>query len=275
MQTLDINSKGKWMNNTRTWTDGSAGDVDYGKAGQRYAEFRQPEPEIAAQILRALGDAKRVLNVGAGAGSYEPTDREVVAVEPSATMRAQRPAHLSEAIDAVAEDLPFTDNEFDAAMGTFTVHQWSDLERGVSEMKRVTHGPIVIMAADPERLHDFWIADYIPEALDRELTRFPKIQRLVELLGEGTRVETIPVPLHCRDGFTEAYYGRPERFLEPEVTGAMSSWTLIDPEIVVCFRDRLAQDLADGTWDRKYGHLRNQPTYEGSMRLIIRDGYGN
>lgn len=169
MQTLDINSKGKWMNNTRTWTDGSAGDVDYGKAGQRYAEFRQPEPEIAAQILRALGDAKRVLNVGAGAGSYEPTDREVVAVEPSATMRAQRPAHLSEAIDAVAEDLPFTDNEFDAAMGTFTVHQWSDLERGVSEMKRVTHGPIVIMAADPERLHDFWIADYIPEALDSTL----------------------------------------------------------------------------------------------------------
>lgn len=259
------------MNQSRAWTDGSAGDVDYGSAGQRYAEFRRPEPVIAAQIHRALGDAKRVLNVGAGAGSYEPIDREVVAVEPSATMRAQRPSHLSEAIDAVAENLPFADNTFDAAMGTFTVHQWSDLEKGIAELKRVTSGPIVIMAADPERLHDFWVADYIPEALDRELSRFPRIQRLVELLGEGTRVEMIPIPLDCRDGFTEAYYGRPERFLEPAVTGAMSSWTLIDQEIVARFREKLCADLRDGTWDRKYGHLRTQPLYEGSMRLIVRD----
>ena len=259
------------MNNARTWTDGSAGDVDYGSIGQRYAEFRQPEPAIAAQILRALGNAKRVLNVGAGAGSYEPTDREVIAVEPSATMRAQRPDYLSEAIDAVAENLPFADGEFDAAMGTFTVHQWSDLEQGIAEMKRMTRGPIVIMAADPDRLHDLWVAAYIPEALDRELSRFPRIDRLVELLGDNTRVETIPIPLHCRDGFTEAYYGRPERFLEPEVTGAMSSWTLIDQEIVARFRENLARDLESGAWDRNYGHLRTQPTYEGSMRLITRD----
>lgn len=256
---------------TRVWADGSAGDVDYGSAGKRYAEYRRPEPMIAAQILRAIGDAKRVINIGAGAGSYEPTDREVIAVEPSATMRAQRPSHLSEAIDAVAENLPFDDGEFDAAMGTFTVHQWSDLEKGINEMKRVTNGPIVIMAADPLRLHDFWVAKYIPEALDRELSRFPRIDRLVELLGDNTRVETIPVPLNCADGFTEAYYGRPERFLEPEVTGAMSSWTLIDQSIVVRFREELARDLADGTWDREHGHLRSQPTYEGSMRLIVRE----
>lgn len=259
------------MNNTRTWTDGSAGDIDYGSSGQRYAEFRQPEPAIATQILHSLGDSQRVLNIGAGAGSYEPTDREVVAVEPSATMRAQRPEHLSEAIDAVAENLPFADGEFDAAIATFTVHQWSDLERGIAEMKRVTSGAIVIMAADPERLHDFWVAEYIPEALDRELARFPRIDRLVELLGDNTRVETIPIPLHCRDGFTEAYYGRPERFLEPAVTGAMSSWTLIDQEIVARFRENLTRDLESGAWDRNYGHLRTQPTYEGSMRLIIRD----
>ncbi len=258
------------MTTNRTFTDGSAGDVDYGSAGLRYAEFRQPEPAIAAQILHALGNAKRVLNVGAGAGSYEPTDREVVAVEPSATMRAQRPAHLSEAVDAVAEDLPFADGEFDASMGTFTVHQWSNLERGIAEMKRVTRGPIVIMAADPMRLHDFWVAKYIPEALDRELSRFPRIERLVELLGPNTRVEVIPIPLLCRDGFTEAYYGRPERFLEPAVTGAMSSWTLIDQEIVARFRQDLARDLESGAWDREFGHLRTQPFYEGSMRLIIR-----
>lgn len=258
------------MTNTRAWQDGSAGDIDYASAGRKYAEFRQPEPAIAAQILRALGNAESVLNIGAGAGSYEPTDRHVVAVEPSATMRAQRPAHLRPAIDAVAENLPFEDNAFDAAMGTFTVHQWSDLEQGIAEMKRVTTGPIVIMAADPDHLHDIWVANYIPEALDRELTRFPRIDRLVELLGPGTEVETIPVPLNCRDGFTEAYYGRPERFLNPDVTGAMSSWTLIDQSIVERFRQSLASDLADGTWDRNFGHLRTQPFYEGAMRLIIR-----
>ena len=192
-------------------------------------------------------------------------------MEPSATMRAQRPAQLSTAIDAVAEDLPFGDNTFDAAMGTYTVHQWSDLAKGIGEMKRVTSGPIVIMAADPQRLHDFWVADYFTDALDMELTRFPEIARIAELLGENTRVETVPTPLHCADGFTEAYYGRPERFLEPEVTGAMSSWTMVDPSLVAQFRDDLARDLADGTWDRMYGYLRTQPTYEGSLRLIIRD----
>lgn len=258
----------------RLGTDGSAGDVDYGQIGGRYAEFRRPEPAIAAQILRALGDAQRVINIGAGAGSYEPTDREVVAVEPSATMRAQRPDHLSPAIDAVAESLHFADGAFDAAMATFTVHQWSDLAQGIAEMKRVTTGPIVIMAADPLHLHDLWVADYLSDPLDKEMERFPRIDYLVELLGGATRVETIPVPLMCADGFTEAYYGRPERFLEPAVTGAMSSWTMIDPAMVAEFRQTLAQDLADGSWDARYGHLRTQPTYEGSMRLVIRDGAG-
>lgn len=259
------------MATTRRWQDGSAGDVDYGDIGRRYAEFRRPEPMIAAQILRALGNAQRVLNVGAGAGSYEPTDREVVAVEPSATMRAQRPAHLPPAIDAVAEHLPFPDASFDAAMGTYTVHQWTDLAQGIAEMTRVTRGTVVILAADPDRLHDFWISRYVPEALDRELSRFPRIDTLVELLGEGTRVEHVPIPLLCSDGFTEAYYGRPERFLEPGVTGAMSSWTLTDPAIVARGLARLANDLADGSWDRAFGHLRTQPTYDGSLRLIIRD----
>lgn len=252
------------------WQDGSAGDIDYAAAGQKYAEFRQEEPYIAAQIRRALGDAKRVINIGAGAGSYEPTDIEVVAVEPSATMRAQRPPHRVEAIDAVAENLPFQDGEFDAAMATFTVHQWHDLAKGIAEMKRVTRGPIVIMKADPNRLHDFWITNYLPQALDREKLRSPAIDLLGQLLGPGTRVETILVPLLCKDGFTEAYYGRPEMFLNPDVTGAMSSWTLIDEETREQGRRKLAQDLADGTWDAHYGHLRTQPFYEGSMRLVIR-----
>jgi SAM-dependent methyltransferase len=250
--------------------DGSAGDVDYGVIGVDYAVYRRPDPRIAAQILRALGDAETVLNVGAGAGSYEPRDRQVTAVEPSATMRAQRPAGLPPAIDAVAEALPFDEGSFDAVMASSTVHQWSDLARGIAEMKRVSRGPVVITASDPVRLLDFWLVDYFPEPLIVEQSRFPPITRLVELLGPGTRVEHVPIPLDCTDGFTEAYYGRPELLLEPGVQRAMSSWTLVDPALLRQFEERLSADLASGAWDGRFGHLRTQPTYDGSLRLIVR-----
>jgi SAM-dependent methyltransferase len=250
--------------------DGSAGDVDYGVIGVDYAVYRRPDPRIAAQILRALGDAETVLNVGAGAGSYEPRDRQVTAVEPSATMRAQRPAGLPPAIDAVAEALPFDDGSFDAVMASSTVHQWSDLARGIAEMKRISRGPVVITASDPVRLLDFWLVDYFPEPLIVEQSRFPPITRLVELLGPGTRVEHVPIPLDCTDGFTEAYYGRPELLLEPGVQRAMSSWTLVDPALLRQFEERLSADLASGAWDGRFGHLRTQPTYDGSLRLIVR-----
>lgn len=251
--------------------DGSAGDIDYGTAGIDYAIYRQPEPFIAARVLAALGSSRHVLNVGAGAGSYEPAGRQVTAVEPSSTMRAQRPAHLTPAIDAVAEHLPFADATFDAAMATYTVHQWGDLDRGIAEMRRVTKpgGPIVILAADPARLHDFWLAEYMTEPLDIEMTRFPAIDRLAALLGPDAEVQAVPIPLMCRDGFTEAYYGRPERFLEPGVRGAMSSWTRVDPERIARFEADLRRDLEDGGWDARYGHLRTQPFYDGSLRLIV------
>ena len=142
--------------------DGSAGDADYGLIGAGYARIRQPDPRIAAQFHAAFGDAKTVLNVGAGAGSYEPTDRDVTAVEPSASMRAQRPAQLSPAIDATADHLPFDDDSFDAAMASVTVHQWPDLEAGLGEMRRVTTGPVVILTFDPVPPQHWWIMDYVP-----------------------------------------------------------------------------------------------------------------
>jgi hypothetical protein len=121
--------------------DGSAGDANYGAIGRRYADFRKPDPRIAELIEKALGDARTIVNVGAGAGSYEPVGRQVTAVEPSQSMRDQRPPHLPAAIDAVAEHLPFDDASFDAAMSTFSVHQWKDLDAGLRELRRVTRGP--------------------------------------------------------------------------------------------------------------------------------------
>jgi SAM-dependent methyltransferase len=137
--------------------DGSAGDANYGVIGQGYTRYRQPDPHIASFIARGLGKARTVLNVGAGAGSYEPLDRQVTAVEPSESMRAQRPAHLPAAIDAVAERLPYGDDSFDASMATFTVHQWPDLQAGLAEMRRVTRGPVLILSCDPLALDRFWL----------------------------------------------------------------------------------------------------------------------
>lgn len=256
------------MNHVRR-TDGSAGDVDYAEIGGTYSTYRQPDPVIAEQIHRALGNAKTVLNVGAGAGSYEPTHCEVTAVEPSASMRAQRPPHLSIAIDAVAEDLPFENDSFDASMACVTVHQWSDLEAGLAEMRRVTKGPVVLLICDPAVMMEYWLSDYIPEVREVEAQRFPSIERIKAALGGTITVESVPIPLQCQDGFNEAYYGRPEQFLDEKARLACSSWSLVPKSAVERFEAQLSADLDSGRWDDKYGHLRSQPFFDGPLRLVI------
>jgi len=248
--------------------DGSAGDANYGVIGGGYTRYRQPDPQIAAFIRNALGDAQTVLNVGAGAGFYEPVDRSVTAVEPSASMRAQRPAHLSKAIDAVAERLPFDDDSFASSMATFTVHQWPDLRVGLAEMRRVTRGPMVILSCDPDELDRFWLASYAPEVIAVEARRYPRIETIVRELG-GAQVIPVPIPLHCTDGFGEAYYGRPERLLDPGARLANSAWSFVDSSVSDRFVATLRRDLQDGTWDAKHGDLREQPFFEGSLKLIV------
>ncbi|KKC39344.1 ubiquinone biosynthesis protein [Devosia epidermidihirudinis] len=249
--------------------DGSAGDANYGVIGNNYRTYRQPDPHIARFILDALGDAQTVLNVGAGAGSYEPTDRQVTAVEPSASMRAQRPAHLPVAIDATSESLPFADDSFDASMGTFTVHQWSDLARGLAEMRRVTRGPVLVLTCDPAALDRFWLNDYAPEAIATEARRYPSMTAIADGLGGNVKIIPVPIPLDCKDGFSEAYYGRPERLLEPGARLANSAWSFIDPSIGDRFVTHLQRDLESGEWDRLHGRLRHQAFFAGSLRLIV------
>src|SRR5262249_48603093 len=147
--------------------------------------------------------------------SYEPTDREVTALEPSASMRAQRPAHLPTAIDGVAERLPFGNDSFEASMATFSVHQWQDLTAGLAEMRRVTLGPVLILTCDPMALDRYWLNDYAPEAIATEARRYPSMQAIAAGLGGDVEIRSLPIPFACVDGFSEAYYGRPERLLEP------------------------------------------------------------
>lgn len=245
------------------------GDVDYAVRGLGYATIRRPDPRIEAQVHAALGDAQTVLNVGAGAGSYEPTGRHVIAVEPAAAMRAQRGRDRAPAIAAFAEALPLDDNAVDAAMAIMTVHQWSDLDAGLAELRRVARGPVVILAGDGDRLADYWLNDYAPDLIAAERRRYPPIAHLAARIGATAQVQAIPVPLDCADGFTEAFYGRPERLLDPAVRRAQSSWAFVPEGAEARFVEHLSADLASGRWDARHDRLRTQPTFESSMRLIV------
>ena len=249
--------------------DGSAGDANYAQIGRRYALHRQPEPSIALKILEALNGAQSVLNVGAGTGSYEPTDRPVTSVEPSASMRAQRPAYLSKAIDAVAEKLPFESRSFDASMATFTIHQWSDLSAGFREMRRVTRGPVVLLSCDPREVQHFWPNQYAPEVLTTEARRYPGLEKIRATLEGSTTFHQVPIPLECKDGFNEAYYGRPEMLLDQDVRQACSAWSFVDRETSLAYIESLAFDINSGRWDSQFGDFRAQPFYIGSLRLVI------
>ncbi|WP_328302196.1 class I SAM-dependent methyltransferase [Streptomyces sp. NBC_00435] len=253
--------------NVRT-QDGSAGDVDYGAIGAGYAPYRRPDTRIARFIAEALAGTQTVLNVGAGAGSYESAARAVTAVEPSESMRAQRPARLARAVDAVAEDLPFADGEFEGAMTLFSVHQWSDVAAGLREMRRVTSGPVVVLTCDPKLVRDFWLYEYAPEVLDTEARRYPPIEEMAGALGGTGTIRTVPIPLDCTDGFNEAYYGRPELLLDPAARQACSAWSFIDDGVRERFDERLRRDLESGAWDERFGHLRTQTTYEGSLVIV-------
>jgi SAM-dependent methyltransferase len=183
-------------------------------------------------------------------------------------MRGQRPAHLAPAIDATAEHLPFADDSFDAAMATVTIHQWPDPDRGLSEMRRVSRGPVVVLTFDGDALHTLWLAEYAPELIAAERHRYPGMEHICEVLGGACTIEPVPIPIDCVDGFMEAYYARPERFLEPAVRKAQSAWGFISAEAEARAVSRLRTDLASGEWDRRHGMLRRQPAFVGALRLI-------
>jgi Methyltransferase domain len=245
-----------------------AGDFDYETRGAGYGSRRRTDRRIEEQVHAALGDARSVINVGAGTGSYEPEDRYVVAVEPSASMRSQRTVSKVPAIDGRAESLPFDDATFDAAMAIVTVHQWSDCSAGLRELRRVSRGPVVVMTFDGGELDRFWLARYAPELIEAERRRYPTIGAIREVLGGRSTVLEVTIPLDCADGFTEAFYGRPEAFLESEVRRSQSAWGFVDRATEESSVRRLADALARGRWDAEFGHLRTQGEFVGSLRLV-------
>lgn len=237
----------------------------YDSIGLDYANLRRPDPRIAQAIHASLGDARTVLNVGAGAGSYEPADRQVTAVEPSAKMIAQRPADAAPAIQGVAESLPFADGSFDAAMAVLTVHHWTDQRGGLAEMRRVARGPVVILTFDPH-FQGAWLNDYFPGLVALDLAQMPPIAFYEEVLGPVT-ITPLCVPHDCSDGFLYAYWRRPAAYLDPRIRTGMSSFHALGD--ISQQLDRLANDLQSGAWEARYGALMASDAYDAGYRLIV------
>lgn len=240
----------------------------YDRMGVSYSDIRRADHRLEATIWRALGDAQRVLNIGAGTGSYEPSDREVIAVEPSSVMIAQRPPESARAIQGVAEALPLEDKSVDATMGVFTMHHWDDLDRGLTEVQRATRKRIVFLTLDLDVTEQMWLCrDYLPQIIEHDRKTFPTIAHLRASLP-NVQVETVLVPADCTDGFCVALWSRPEAHLDPDVRRSSSIWHRLPPAVIESGLDRLRYDLDSGEWDRRHGHLRTQATFDVGLRLI-------
>lgn len=218
----------------------------------------------------ALGQAATVVNVGAGTGSYEPTDRFVVAVEPSAVMLAQRTSRVSLCVQGAAEALPFADNSFDGAMAVLTVHHWRDPGRGLGELRRVARQRVVVLTYDVDALDHFWVTHYFPTIAELDRGRFLSVNQMAGLLG-GASVVPVSIPADCVDGFLGAFWRRPEGYLDAEVRAAISGFALMDRDALRRGVQRLAQDLASGAWNERFGELLALDELDLGYRLVIAD----
>ena len=244
--------------------------VRYDVIGRGYAAYRRADPRIAAAVHAALGDARTVVNVGAGTGSYEPTDRPVIPIEPSTAMALQRDPSLPPAVLGVAESLPLADGTADAALAVLTLHHWADLKRGLAELLRVTRRRIVVLTIDPEAEADMWLfRDYVPELVERDRREFPAIEQIAAELNASTRVITLPVPADCSDGFLLSFWSRPEAVLDPGARAATSGFARMDKAREADAVATLARDLSSGAWDRAHGYLRSLPALDVGLRLTV------
>lgn len=236
----------------------------YDTIGTHYAKYRRPDPRISAAMMAAIGDARRVVNVGAGTGSYEPKDRDVIAVEPSETMIRQRAAGATPVVRASATHLPFRDSEFDAALAVLTVHHWPDQSEGIREMSRVANR-CVILTWDPEHPGMWLTREYFPEIMEHGKTICAPLDWYRNLF-KRTEIRAVPVPHDCTYGFLQAYWRRPELYFDPLARSAISAFAFIDVEPGLA---ALRRDLDDGSWARRNGDLLDKTELDAGYRLVI------
>jgi SAM-dependent methyltransferase len=242
---------------------------EYDASRAAYTLTRRPDPHIAAAIERALGDARSVVNVGAGAGAYESRDRDVTAIEPSATMRDQRPPDAARAIAAFAEDLPLADDSVDAALAVLTTHHWADERRGLAEMRRVARRRVVVLTYDIAEADAFWLVrDYLPEIAVEDESRFPPLEVVAAALGDA-EIAVVPIARDCTDGFLCPWWQRPLAYCDPDVRANISSFAARDPAVVDEAMRRLERDVADGSWAERNADLLAGDEADFGYRLLV------
>jgi SAM-dependent methyltransferase len=243
----------------------------YEQIGQGYAHTRREDPRLASRIHAGLGEARTVVNVGAGAGSYEPRDRHVIAIEPSDVMAAQRPPDRVPALRASAGVLPLRDASVAAAMAVLTVHHWdAEQERGVQELRRVARGPVVIVTFDPTVSGQMWLMrDYLPEVAELDGRIFPALGQLLAWLGGHTRVEVLELARDTPDWMLGSFWAHPERVLDAEARAGTSGFARMAPEVLARVVQAVRSDLASGVWESRHGHLRDRDSYDAGLRLLV------
>jgi SAM-dependent methyltransferase len=242
----------------------------YDHIAPTYARTRKPDPRIARAISDALRNVGTIVNVGAGAGAYEPSGRRLIAIEPSWRMIQQRSNGASPVVQAVAEALPFGARTFDVALAVLTLHHWADWRLGLAEMKRVA-GRVVLFTFDPSALADFWLIEtYFPDIIELDRRRSPSMTAIVDELGD-CNVDAVPIPHDCVDGFLAAFWRRPEAYLDSSVRAGISGFALLDQTAVDRGVERLDSDLTSGAWERRFGHLRSLEVLDAGYRLLTTD----
>ena len=249
-------------------------ETRYDVIGAEYSRTRREDPRLAALIHAALGKARTIVNVGAGTGSYEPRDRYVLAIEPSAVMSAQRDPGLPPAITAGAHHLPLQERSVDAAMAILTIHHWDeDQELGVRELRRVARGPVVILTFDPEVSARMWLmADYLPEVAELDRRIFPTPDTLARWLDADVSVREVPITRDTPDWTLGSFWAHPERVLDATARNSTSGFARMPADVVDRVVGAVERDLQDGTWDERHGHLRQLAEYDAGMRLLVSKG---
>ena len=243
----------------------------YDTIGHGYSQTRREDPRFRALIHAALGNARTVVNVGAGTGAYEPSDRHVIAIEPSDVMAAQRSRDLAPAIRASAGSIPLRDRSVDAAMAILSVHHWDEeREQGVRELRRVARGPVVILTYDAAISGAMWLmADYLPEVAALDLKIMPPPEQLAEWLGGEVRIDAVPIPRDTPDWMLGSFWAHPERVLDATARAATSGFARMPTNVVDRVVSEVSRDLASGLWDKRHGHLRSLDEFDAGLRLVV------
>ncbi|MDO8271151.1 MAG: class I SAM-dependent methyltransferase [Gammaproteobacteria bacterium] len=243
-------------------------NINYDTLAADYVNYRVPDYRIDAAIRIHIPRGAKILNVGAGQGSYEPDNADVTAIEPSIEMIAKRASTKATAIQGFAESLPFDDNSFDVSLAILTIHHWQDIQKGLSELRRVTRGKIIILTWNGE-YGDFWLPEYLPKIAEIDVGLFPSINQVSDLLGKKSDVEVIEIPHDCTDGFMCAYWQRPEMYLNSAARQAISTFSRLGN--ISDGLDRLRSDIESGQWHKKHAALLSRTTLDCGYRLVIHD----